>query len=89
VATLQVKCITRDNADLDQRIDAIGGDGFYRLIDDAISDIQNNIHIYYTLVNGQVAILVVKKHPVSGRLFLQTIADNYPHNNLLSLPECR
>ena len=89
MATLHVQCITRDSLDTDQRIDAVGGVGFYHLIDDAIHNIQNNIHTYYTLVNGQVAILVVRQHPVSGRLFLQTIADNYPHNNLLNLPECR
>ena len=89
MATLRVDCITRDSSDWDRRIDAIGGDGFYHDIDTAIGNIQNSVHTYYTLVNGDVALVVVKQHPTSGRLFLQTIADNYPSNNLLHLPECR
>lgn len=89
MATLRVDCITRDSLDLDQRIDAIGGEGFYDLIDTAIFNIQNNVHIYYTMVAGNVALIEVRRHPVSGRLFLQTAADNFPDNNLLRLPECR
>ncbi len=76
MATLRVDCITPDRFDTDQRIDAIGGEGFYHLIDTAIWNIENNIHTYYTLVNAKVALIVVKQHPVSGRKFLQTIADN-------------
>ena len=89
MATLKVTCITRDSADVDRRIDAIGGDGFHHLIDDAIRYLQTGVHLYYTLVGGNVALLEVKQHPVSGRLFLQTQGDNYPYNNLLHLPACR
>ena len=89
MATLKVECITRDSSDLDRRIDAIGGVGFYHLIDRAIRESQNGSNIYYTTVRGEVALIVVRKHPTSGLLFLQTVADQYPHNNLLHLPECR
>ena len=88
MATRRVDCITRDRLDLDHRIDAIGGEGFYRLIDDAIRDIQFGLHTYYTMVDGKVALIEVKQHPKTGRLFLQTLGDRYPQNNLLSLPEC-
>ena len=89
MATLRVDCITRDSSDLDRRIDAIGGAGFYDLLDTAIRNIQTGVHIYYTMVGGNVAVIEVQKHPTSGRLFLQTVGDKWPHNNLLSLPECR
>ncbi|MGI8705095.1 MAG: DUF3892 domain-containing protein [Sphingomicrobium sp.] len=81
-------CITPDQWDEDRRIDAVGGEGFYRLIDDVIRDIQTGLHTYYTMVDGQIAPIVVERHPKSGRLFLQTIGDRWPHNNLLHLRRC-
>ena len=88
MATLKVRCIRRDGEDLDRRIDGIGGDGFYHVIENAIWNIQSNVHLYYTMVDGEVALLEVGKHPLTGRLFLQTAGDDYPDNNLLHLPEC-
>lgn len=88
MATLRVECITPDSSDTDRRIDAVGGEGFYHTIDEAIRNIQNNIHTYYTMVNGAVALIVVREHPRSGRLFLQTLDDHWPQNNLLNLRRC-
>lgn len=84
----QVTCIRRDGADLDRRIDRLGGPGWNDTIDRVINWIESGAHRFWTSVNGQSVWVVVAVHPQSRRKFLRTQADNYPHNNLLSLPEC-
>ncbi len=84
----QVTCIRRDGADLDRRIDRLGGPWFNRTIDDVINGIQYGGDRYWTSVNGLSVWVVVDQHPTSGRLYLRTEPDSYPPNNLLSLPEC-
>jgi hypothetical protein len=88
MASYQVTCHVPDGLDKDQRIDAIGGSGFGKhLIDDAISNIENRVHSYWTLVAGAHADVIVAKRP-SGRKYLKTTADGIEPNNLLALPHC-
>lgn len=88
MASLQITCITPDGRDADQRIDAVGGSGFYHLIDDAIRYIENRTNSYWTMVNGRAADVIVAVRP-NGRKYLKTTADGYEPNNLLALPNCR
>lgn len=84
----QVTCIRRDGSDADRRIDRLGGPAFNDTIDNVIRFIQTGTHRFWTTANGQSVWVAVKRHPHSGRLYLATEPDNYPNNNLLSLPEC-
>jgi hypothetical protein len=86
--TLYVTYITLDASDSDRRIAAIGGPDFYHASDDVIRNIQDERHIYYTLVGTNAARIEVGRHPVSGCLFLQTQGDDYPYNSLVQLPAC-
>lgn len=88
MASLQITCITADGRDADQRIDAVGGAGFYHRIDDAISFIENRTHNYWTMVNGRATDVVVAMRP-NGRKYLKTVADSYEPNNLLALRTCQ
>lgn len=83
----QVTCIRRDGRDQDRRIDRLGGPQFNDTIDAVIAAIRQG-HTFWTSVNGYRAEVVIKTHPQSWRPYLATAADNYPHNNLLNLPEC-
>jgi hypothetical protein len=93
LSSYQVTCIRPDGADTDRRIDRLGGIGpdgagqWNDTIDNVITAIGNG-HIFWVQVNGRRVTVVRRTHPTSGRWFLQTEADNYPHNNLLSLPRC-
>jgi len=87
---LMVSHIRRDRGDIDRRIDMLKGPWFGpSLIDAVIRDILSGINRYY--VSGATlltpAYLEVKKHPLSGRLYLRTIPDGRWDNNLYSLPE--
>lgn len=86
----QVTCITPDAADIDQRIDAIGGTsggGWKLLIDEAIRQVEARESEFFTHVNGYSADVVVGKRP-NGRKYLTTTADGVEPNNLLALPRC-
>lgn len=87
MAYLQVTCHTPDGADADQRIDAIGGDGWYHPIDDAIRNIESYVHNYWTSVAGVRADAIVAKR-ANGRKYLKTTADGIEPNNLLALRRC-
>jgi len=88
MADYQVTCIRRDGRDADRRIDRLGGSGWNDTIDNVIRFIQSGAHSFWTMAGGRRAQVAVKRHPVSGRLYLATEPDKYPNNNLLSLPEC-
>jgi len=88
MADLRITCITRDGSDQDRRIDAVGGDGFYHTIEQAIAYIKNSTHRYWTHVQGKSVWVVVARRP-NGVEYLKTEDDGFPPNNLLSLPECR
>ena len=89
---IQIKCIKRDGADADRRIDGFGGHHngkpWYLSIDDLIDWILNKGHTFYTEVANRRVEVVVNKHPQSGRLYVTTEGDGFPPNNLLALPEC-
>ena len=90
--TYQVTCIKRDGADIDRRIDGIGGVSnqkrWYLAIDDAISWIETGKAGFYTSVDGKSVWVIVKVHPESGRKYLTTEGDSFPPNNLLNLQNC-
>jgi hypothetical protein len=88
MASYQVTCHVPDGADKDQRIDAIGGAGFGKhLIDDAIRNIENGTHSYWTYAAGARTEVIVAKR-ANGRKYLKTVADGVEPNNLLALPHC-
>jgi len=82
-----VNCHVPDNFDLDRRIQGIGGFGWYLSVDEVIRYIANG-HTFYVNVDGRQVRVVVRQHPTSRRYYIATEADNYPQNNLLSLPRC-
>jgi hypothetical protein len=87
MSDLRITCITPDGSDSDRRIDAVGGDGFYHTIDDAIAFIQNGTHRYWTHVQGKSVWVEVAYRP-NGVAYLKTEDDGFPPNNLLSLRDC-
>lgn len=88
MAAFQVRCIGSAGADADRRIACLAGYGWIKNIDVVITEINLGVNSYWTLVYGYHADIVVHRHPVSNRTFLQTVGDNYPDNYLLSLPDC-
>jgi hypothetical protein len=88
VARLRVICIRKrgDHYDAHERIQGIGGDGWYHAEDSAIADLEAGTSTYYVLVDGREVNVVVASH--NGRKYLKTEADGYSPNNLLALPEC-
>lgn len=90
MTTYRVDCHTPDNADLDRRIQGLGGGHPFRWwhpIDTIIGMIDVG-HVFYVVVDGKVVLVTVKRHPISGRRYLTTEPDGYPPNNLLRLPRC-
>jgi Protein of unknown function (DUF3892) len=88
VAHLQVTCITKhpNHFDPHERIQALGGLGWYRDRNDVIGHIERGANSYYVNVAGRHAQLVVADR--GGRKYLKTTADGYAPNNLLALPDC-
>jgi hypothetical protein len=89
MAALQVTCITKrgDHYNPHERIQALGGTGWYHSEAEAIANIERGIHSYYVSADGRVVPVVVATH--IGRKYLKTAADGYSPDNLLALPECR
>jgi len=89
MAALQVTCVTKRGGHYNphERIQALGGVGWYRSEDEVISDIERGVNSYYVSVNGRTVPVVVAYH--NGRKYLKTAADGYSPDNLLALPECR
>lgn len=90
MTTYRVDCHTPDNADLDRRLQGLGGttpSSWWFTIDTIISMIDQG-HIFYTMVDNEVALVIVETNPTSGRRFVKTMADSFLRNNLLSLPYC-
>ncbi len=89
MTTYRADCHTPDNADTDRRIQGLGGtypEVWWYGIDTIIRKIDSGDDIFFTMVNGEVALIVVDEHPVTKRRFLKTKADSYLFNNLLYLP---
>lgn len=87
-----VTCTKKDGADVDRRIDGIGGSSggrnWYLDIDEAIRQIESKTSGFYTSVNGKSVWIIVKEHSGSRRKYLTTEGDNFPPNNLLNLRNC-
>lgn len=78
-----------DGRDLDRRIDALQlSGGTIHSIDDFIAWIESGLHRFFVSVRGRQVKIVVRQHGLMGRKYLTTDADNFPPNNLLSLPVC-
>ena len=88
MAKRYVTCVSKsDRFNPWERIRAIGGLGWTRSQEGAISDIENNIHSYYVLRNHTETKVIVAESRF-GNKYLKTEADDAESNNLLSLPEC-
>jgi hypothetical protein len=90
---VQVKCITKrgDHYNPHERIQAIGGSNpngerWWLPEDQAISAIEADKWSFYTYERGVRADVIIAVH--NGRKYLETTADGYRPDNLLSLPEC-
>lgn len=88
MSVLRVTCMTRDELNAGRRIDAIGGDGFYHTIDEAIGYINSRTHQYWTEVEDESVWVEVAYQP-NGIAYLKTEHDGFPPNSLLSLEECQ
>ncbi|MBX7536410.1 DUF3892 domain-containing protein [Qipengyuania sp. GH1] len=88
MTTYYVTCHTPDNADLDRRIQGLGGSFGWLAIDQIINLIKNGA-IFFTApplaVNRRI---IVAQHPRTYRLYLKTDADGVEPNNILALPRC-
>jgi hypothetical protein len=90
--TLQVMCINKRGGHYNphERIQNIGGVNsgvrWKHTEDQAIRNIENGTHRYYTSAGGRSVWVVVAVH--QGRKYLKTEADGYSPDNLLALPEC-
>jgi len=90
MTTYRADCHTPDNYDLDRRIQGLGGsvpNHWWFGIDTIIRMIGQG-DVFYTMVRGDVALIIVRVHPVSRRQYLATVADGLAPNNLLNLPRC-
>lgn len=88
MAHLQVTCITKRPSHFDphERIQGVGGRGWYRDENDVIRDIERGANSYYVDVAGRHAQVAVAAS--RSRKYLKTTADDYAPNNLLALPDC-
>jgi len=90
MTTFRADCHTHDNFDTDRRIQGLGGTvplAWWYGIDTIIAMIGRG-DIFYTMVDNEVALIIVDTHPTSGRKYLKTAKDNFLRNNLLYLPHC-
>ena len=87
----RVNCIKPDGADVDRRIDRLGGTYAGGTWNDTIDNViaaMGNGHTFWVSVAGYRVEVVRKIHPTSGRWYVTTQPDGFPPNNLLSLPRC-
>lgn len=75
----------KDGPDPDYRIDAFKVDGRWYTLNEMLSFMRGG-HRFFVNVWGRFVLVLVKRHPRSGRFYLTTQADNFLPNNLLSLP---
>lgn len=90
MTTFRADCHSPDNFDTDRRIQGLGGTvphPWWYAIDTIIGMIDRG-ETFYTMVDGEVALIVVETHPTSRRRYLRTLKDSVLRNNLLYLPHC-
>jgi hypothetical protein len=81
-----VNCHVPDNADLDRRMQGIGGPGWYKTVDEVLRCLDNGD--VFTVTAGYRTVRVIPGRHASGRRYITTEGDGFPPNNLLSLPRC-
>jgi hypothetical protein len=88
MAQLQVTCIRKRGSHYNphERIQGVGGTGWYKTEDEAIRDIRLGSNSFYVFAGGRTVRVVVATH--NGRPYLKTEADGYSPDNLLALREC-
>lgn len=86
MATLRVDTIAAECLNGESCVKALVGAGFRHAADVAISNIQNNVHTYYTIADGEVALIDVRDHPLSGRPVFWIITKSYASSDLSCLP---
>ncbi len=88
MAHLEVTCINKRPSHYNphERIQALGGIGWYQPENEVIADIERGTNSYYVTIHGRATQVIVATH--QGRKYLKTLADGYVPNNLLTLPEC-
>jgi len=89
--SLQISCINKnDRSSAYERITSVGGidngQRWKKGLAEAIRDIENGKHSFYTSVNGHVRKVIVATR--LGTKYLKTEADHDTPDNLLSLLEC-
>jgi len=86
--TQQITCIRKRGSHYNphERIEGVGGAGWYTPEDAAIRNVERDASSYYASVHGQSVWVIVATH--NNRKYLKTTADGYEPNNLLSLREC-
>lgn len=89
----RIDCTTKDGPDPDYRLDGFGGanaDGtrWYMKLDLLLKWIDAG-HTFYVMVNGRRVEVIPMVHPRTQARYVTTVADSYPPNNLLNLPDCR
>lgn len=87
-----VTCHVPDNADVDRRIQGLGGPdngGWYHLIDAIIHLIEAGISEFWATDSLGRRSKVVVAQRYNGKKYLKTEADGIEPNNLLKLPSCR
>jgi hypothetical protein len=90
MARYHVTCINKHptHQDRHHRIQNIGGTWGKHTQADAVYNIDNHIHTYYTTGGGETAEVITATHSPSGTKYLKTNKDTTTKDNLLSLPEC-
>ncbi|HLX32620.1 MAG TPA: DUF3892 domain-containing protein [Gaiellaceae bacterium] len=89
MAHLQVTCITKRPSHYDphERIQALGGGGWYKAEETVIGEIERRTNSYFVRVGGRSVSVIVATH--LGRKYLKTEADGYSPDNLLNLRDCQ
>ena len=87
MASYDVTCSRKDGPDEDQRLEGLGGVGWYHTIDEVIANIGRGDS--YWVNNGKRVQVVVVTHAKTQRKYLTTSPDGLRQNNLLFLRECR
>lgn len=88
MASFQVTCHTPDDLDAQRRIRGLGGQGWWFPTEAIIQMLEQHQHEFWVLIGQERVELAVRRHGVTGRQFLTTVAGEFPPNNLLGLPTC-
>ncbi len=81
----QISCVVQDQQGVIQQV-GIGSNT--HPVSDVVNWIQNRTHSFYTIKNGNRAIVHARQHPITKRWFLTTEPDNTKENNLDFLRKC-